>query len=120
MSSRDRWLGATRGRAAAADGTATFLALMEVQRWRLAMFASDGWFWDEPVRTETFAVLRAAAWAARRMDGLAGPAWSGVSWPTSRSSRRRATASTGAEIYRRRAGRGRATRPGRPQRDGVR
>jgi hypothetical protein len=64
----DRWLGGTP---APADGT-TFLALMEIQRWRLAMFASDAWFWDEPVRTETMSALRAAAWAARRMDGLAG------------------------------------------------
>ena len=51
---------------------ATFLALMEAQRWRLAMFASDGWYWDEPVRPETFAVLRAAARAARLVDELAG------------------------------------------------
>jgi hypothetical protein len=42
------------------------------QRWRLAMFASDAWFWDDPVRPETGAVLLAAAWAARRIDGLAG------------------------------------------------
>ncbi len=50
----------------------TFLAIMESQRRRLAMFASDAWFWDDPVRPETMGVLRAAAWAARRMDGLAG------------------------------------------------
>jgi hypothetical protein len=52
-------------------------AIMEVQRWRLAMFASDGWFWDDPVRPETRAVLRAAGWAARRIDVLAG---SGLEW----------------------------------------
>jgi hypothetical protein len=45
---------------------------MEAQRWRLAMFASDGWFWDDPVRTETRQVLRAAARAAGLVDGLAG------------------------------------------------
>jgi hypothetical protein len=45
---------------------------MEAQRWRLAMFASDGWFWDDPVRTETRQVLRAAARAARLVDALAG------------------------------------------------
>jgi hypothetical protein len=48
------------------------LGVMEAQRWRLAMFASDGWFWDDPVRPETKAILRAAAWAARRIDELAG------------------------------------------------
>lgn len=47
------------------------LALLEAQRWRLAMFASDGWYWDDPSRTETRQVLRAAARAARIVDGLA-------------------------------------------------
>jgi hypothetical protein len=45
---------------------------MEIQRWRLAMFASDGWYWDDPMRPETANVLRAAARAARSMDGVAG------------------------------------------------
>ena len=36
------------------------------------MFASDGWFWDDPARPETAAVLRAAARAARLVDDLAG------------------------------------------------
>ncbi|MFM2106816.1 MAG: hypothetical protein RL338_1848 [Chloroflexota bacterium] len=48
------------------------LALLEASRWRLAMFASDGWFWDDPLRLETKGVLRAAARAARLVDGLAG------------------------------------------------
>jgi hypothetical protein len=62
-----RWLGST----AEADGDhATFLALMEAQRWRLAMFTSDGWYWDDPIRPETANVLRAAARAARLADGL--------------------------------------------------
>jgi hypothetical protein len=64
----DQWLGST---SSPAEGT-TFLALMDIQRWRLAMFASDAWYWEEPVRTETMSALRAAAWAARRMDRLAG------------------------------------------------
>ncbi len=46
------------------------LALLEAQRWRLAMFASDGWYWDDPSRTETRQVLRAAARAVRIMDEL--------------------------------------------------
>lgn len=63
----DRWL------APAASGAdrATFAAVMEAQRWRLAMFASCGWFWDEPARIETAGALRAAVRAARLTDGLA-------------------------------------------------
>ncbi len=48
------------------------LDLLEAQRWRLAMFASDGWYWDDPARPETRQVLRAAARAVRLVDGLAG------------------------------------------------
>jgi hypothetical protein len=48
------------------------LALMEAQRWRLAMFASDGWFWDDPIRPETKQVLLCAAKSARLIDELAG------------------------------------------------
>jgi len=62
----DRWLGphaptATRDR---------FARLLEAQRWRLAMFASDGWYWEDPARVETRQVLRCAARAARLADGL--------------------------------------------------
>jgi hypothetical protein len=64
----DRWLGA----AAPSDDHATLRAHMDIQRGRRALFARDGWFWEEPVRTETMMVLRAASWAARRMDALAG------------------------------------------------
>ncbi len=69
-----RWLGPD---AIAPDGSVspdavTFLSLLTAQRWRLAMFASDGWFWDDPARPETAAVLRAAARAARLVDDLAG------------------------------------------------
>jgi hypothetical protein len=48
------------------------LRLLEAQRWRLAMFASDGWFWDDPVRPETRQVMRAAARAVRLVDSTAG------------------------------------------------
>ena len=48
------------------------LTLLDAQRWRLAMFASDGWYWDDPIRPETRQILRAAARAARLVDGLAG------------------------------------------------
>ena len=59
------------GRAAAASHERV-LDLLEAQRWRLAMFASDGWFWDEPSRLETQQILRAAARAVRIVDGYAG------------------------------------------------
>jgi len=61
-----RWLGGAT-EAAPADA-ATLLAVMEAQRWRLAMFASDGWFWDDPARPETAGIMRAAARAARLID----------------------------------------------------
>jgi hypothetical protein len=48
------------------------LELLEAQRWRLAMFASDGWYWDDPMRPETRQNLRAAARAARLVDRAAG------------------------------------------------
>ena len=48
------------------------LAMLEASRWRLAMFASDAWYWDDPVRPETRQVLRAAARAARIVDELVG------------------------------------------------
>ena len=72
--------GATTGAAfgaerwpAADDATRVrLLALLEAERWRLAMFASDGWFWDDPIRPETRQVMRAAARAARIVDGAVG------------------------------------------------
>ena len=48
------------------------LDLLEAERWRLAMFASDGWYWDDPIRPETRQVVRAAARAARLVDAVAG------------------------------------------------
>ncbi len=62
-----RWLG-TRATAAAVEG---FLDVLEAQRWRLAMFQSDGWFWDDPIRFETKQVLRAAARAVRLVEAHA-------------------------------------------------
>ncbi|MGZ6269459.1 MAG: DUF3536 domain-containing protein [Candidatus Limnocylindrales bacterium] len=63
-----RWL----GDAAPSGDRHAFIDLMEAQRWRLAMYASDGWFWDDPVRGETKHVLLCAARAARMVDALAG------------------------------------------------
>jgi hypothetical protein len=44
--------------------------LLSAQSSRLAMFASDAWFWDDPTRPETLQVLRFAAHAARTLDHL--------------------------------------------------
>ena len=51
---------------------AGLMALMEIERWRLAMFASDGWFWGDPIRPETKQVLLCAAKSARLADDMAG------------------------------------------------
>ncbi len=60
------------GARASADDRSRLLQLLEAQRWRLGMFASCGWFWDDPARQETHQVLRAAAHAVRIVDRLAG------------------------------------------------
>jgi hypothetical protein len=60
------------GAAAPAAARRDLETLMEAQRWRLAMFASDGWYWEEPTRPETKQVLRCAARAAQLVDGLTG------------------------------------------------
>ena len=43
-------------------------ALLSAQASRLAMFASDAWFWEDPSRPETLQALRFAAHAARLLD----------------------------------------------------
>src|SRR6187200_44119 len=62
------WLGPT----ATAGERSTFLGLSAAQRWRLAMFTSCAWFWEDPLRPETAGALRSATRAARLMDSLAG------------------------------------------------
>lgn len=83
---RDAWIdvvaGATTAAAfaaarwpgAALSAVRPVLELLEAQRWRLAMFASDGWYWDDPIRPETRQVLRSAARAVRLTDAVAGSA----------------------------------------------
>lgn len=58
--------------AATAAQRSTFAAVMHAQRWRLAMFASCAWFWEDPLRVETAGALRAATRAARLIDHVAG------------------------------------------------
>ena len=64
----EAWLGGDAG----PDASRRFLTLMAAQRWRLAMYASCGWFWESPERIETALVIRAAAEVARLVDGLSG------------------------------------------------
>jgi hypothetical protein len=60
------------GNAAPVPARRELETLMEAQRWRLAMFASDGWYWEEPNRPETRHVLRCAARAAQLVDEMCG------------------------------------------------
>jgi len=81
---RDAWIEVVSGVVSADDfavarwpaadevARAAVIDLLEAQRWRLAMFASDGWYWDDPIRPETRQVLRAAARAVRLVDGVSG------------------------------------------------
>lgn len=64
-------LGRADGDVPRAAGVASDLAaLMAAQASRLAMFASCGWYWDDPRRLETRQVLRFAAHAVRTVDGV--------------------------------------------------
>ena len=60
------------GDRAPVEARRALLKLMDAQRWRLAMFSSDGWFWDDPIRPETRHVLRFAARAAQLTDAIGG------------------------------------------------
>ena len=111
---RDRYvdvvIGAQSGDAFAADCLGArstkadrrrLLDLMEAQRWRLGMFASCGWFWDDPVRTETEQVLRAAARAVRLVDGRRGLGLEHRARRGPRTIQSPSTGIDGAAIYRR-------------------
>jgi hypothetical protein len=68
----DAFAAAMLGGRASPEDRRRLLVALETQRWRLAMFASCGWFWEEPFRPETRQVMLSAARAARLVDGLAG------------------------------------------------
>ena len=61
-----------RGDRARHSREALLRELLAAQSSRLAMFASDAWFWDDPGRQETLQALRFAAHAARIGDRLTG------------------------------------------------
>ncbi|MFI5292791.1 MAG: DUF3536 domain-containing protein, partial [Candidatus Limnocylindrales bacterium] len=68
---------AVAGRPAAArrlapDDATRIEVVLRAQSSRLAMFASDAWFWADPDRPETIQALRLAAHAARSIDDLVG------------------------------------------------
>jgi hypothetical protein len=69
----DEFAAATLGPSSEPGQRRRLLDLLEAQRWRLAMFASDGWFWDDPSRPETHQVLRSAARAVRLVGETAAP-----------------------------------------------
>lgn len=69
------WAAAELARSAGRPSTeavTTLATLMAAQASRLAMFASCGWYWDDPRRIETRQVLRFAAHAARTVDEACG------------------------------------------------
>ena len=68
----DAFAAGVLGKTATAAKRGLLLGLLDAQRWRLAMVASDGWYWDDPAREETRHVLRCAARAVRTLDALAG------------------------------------------------
>ena len=72
LQSRQAFSARLMGDAAPVPARRELEGLLEAQRWRLAMFASDGWYWEDPSRPETKQVLRSAARAARLIDGIAG------------------------------------------------
>jgi len=85
---RDRYVDVASGYLASADWVADelwragrtgddaagqeLLTLMQAQASRLAMFASCGWYWEDPRRLETAQVLRFAAHAVRLVDRVCG------------------------------------------------
>jgi hypothetical protein len=70
----DAFAATVLARGVAREEVSRLVGLLEAQRWRLAMFASDGWYWEDPERVETRQVMRAAARAARLVDELLGSA----------------------------------------------
>lgn len=90
------WLGA----GASAEERGRFLGLLEAERWRLAMFASDAWFWEDPIRFETKQSLRAAARAVRLVDGVAGVRLETRLLADLELLRSPSTGASGADLYR--------------------
>lgn len=100
---RERWVEVLAG-ARAAEQVAPDPALrrlLNAQVSRLAMFASDAWFWEDPIRDETKRALLFAAHAARLIDEAAGTGLEAALVDDLRSLCSPSTGLDGADIYRR-------------------
>jgi hypothetical protein len=93
--------------AAGTSAEALLRDLMAAQASRLAMFASDAWFWEDASRPETQQAMRFAAHAARLVDPLVTGARGGRTGPLERALvddlralRSPLTGEDGAELYR--------------------
>lgn len=75
--------------------------LVEAQVSRLAMFASDAWFWEDPVRDEARRSMLFAAHAARTVDEAAGTTLEAALVDDLRALTSPSTGLDGAELYRR-------------------
>jgi hypothetical protein len=75
--------------------------LLRAQEARLAMFASDAWFWDDPARPETAQGLRFAGRAAQLMDELLGSHLEAELVANLAALRSPATGRDGTALYRR-------------------
>ena len=74
--------------------------LLRAEASRLAMFASDARFWDDPSRPETAQAMRLGAHAARLVDELAGTRLEATLVADLTALRSPATRLDGAELYR--------------------
>jgi hypothetical protein len=88
------------GRAAAPTSAARLGILLRAEASRLAMFASDAWFWDDPSRSETAQAMRLGAHAARLIDELAGTRLEATLVGDLAALRSPATRLDGADLYR--------------------
>jgi len=86
-------------RSAARAPAARLAVLLRAEASRLAMFASDAWFWDDPSRTETAQAMRLSAHAARLVDELAGTRLEATLVGDLAALRSPATRLDGAELY---------------------
>ena len=86
-------------RSTARTAAARLGGLLRAESSRLAMFASDAWFWDDPSRTEAAQAMRLAAHAARTVDDLAGTRLEATLVADLAALRSPATRLDGAELY---------------------
>jgi hypothetical protein len=90
---------AAAARAATRKSAARLALLLRAQTSRLAMFASDAWFWDDPSRSETAQAMRLGGHAARIIDELAGTRLEATLISDLAALRSPATRLDGAELY---------------------